>query len=151
MKMPTSTVRAINNKFKTTGAVVNMLGKGGKCVFASTHQYQGCSEKQKTSPRITVGYLQTMIAFWGHQLSKTTIRCTSMPTNCLQGKLLLNHNHKHLKLLDATGTLTGTKFYTQMRQNLSFLVTNTQSESDIKRMVIKKRTSSPRVAIERAQ
>ena len=70
LKMPISTIRLMLKKFKATGTVTNLPGKG---------------------------LIQRKVVFWGHQFSKTTIRC-HLHANKLFGrharkKLFLSFHH----------------------------------------------------------
>ena len=89
----------------------------------------------KQSPKITVGELQNYRGkkHLGVQNSpKLPLDMTSMPTNDLEGmneKSLSCHfttNVSAWSSLKATGTLTGTVFYDQLKEKCSFLATNTQ-------------------------
>ena len=73
LNLPVTTIRAIIKKFKTTGTVVNLPGRGRKCILPPRTVRQMVRET-KGNPRATVGELQNLAASWGHQVSKSTIR-----------------------------------------------------------------------------
>ena len=73
LNIPLTTIRAIIKKFKTTGTVVNLPGRGRKCILPPRTVRQMVREA-KGNPRATVGELQNLVASWGHQVSKSTIR-----------------------------------------------------------------------------
>ena len=65
LNIPLSTVRAIIKKFKRYGTIENLMGRGHNCILPP---------RTTKSPRITVKELQALVASWGHQVSKSTIR-----------------------------------------------------------------------------
>ena len=84
LNIPLTTIRAIIKKFKTTGTVVNLPGRGRKCILPPRTVRQMVREA-KGNPRATVGELQNLVASWGHQVSKSTIRCHLLPISYLEG------------------------------------------------------------------
>ena len=73
LNIPLSTVGAIIKKFKRYGTVVNLMGRGRNCILPPRILRRMVREATK-SPRITVKELQALVASWGHQVSKSTIR-----------------------------------------------------------------------------
>lgn len=73
LNIPLSTVRAIIKKFKRYGTVENLMGRGRNCILPPRILRRMVREATK-SPRITVKELQALVASWGHQVSKSTIR-----------------------------------------------------------------------------
>jgi hypothetical protein len=66
-------IRATIKTFKTTGTVVNLPGRGPKCIL-SPSTVRKMFQEAKKCPRAIVGELQNVVTFWGHQASKSTIR-----------------------------------------------------------------------------
>ena len=95
--MPLSTIKAITKKFRSTGTVANLLSRGQKFIFP-THTVR---KMVRQSSRITIDELQKKVAFWGHKVSKTTIKCHCHASRlCVRhaGKkpfLSCNHKRKH--------------------------------------------------------
>ena len=66
-------IREIPKKFKATGTDTNLPGRGHMFILPPDTAIR-IREARKFA-RITVGELQKKVASWGHQVSKTTIRC----------------------------------------------------------------------------
>lgn len=64
MKMPISTFTTIIEKKKKKNTVtMNLLERGNKCILVKR-----MVQSTNISPRIRVGNLQKIGAFWGHQI-----------------------------------------------------------------------------------
>uniref|UniRef100_A0AAR2LDN2 Tc1-like transposase DDE domain-containing protein n=1 Tax=Pygocentrus nattereri TaxID=42514 RepID=A0AAR2LDN2_PYGNA len=101
LHLSVSTVRGIIKKFKITGTVVNKSGRGRKFILPP-RTVRRMIREIKSSPKLTVTELQQMVASWGHEVSKTTIR-RYLHANKLFGrharkKTFLTHNHKRKRL-----------------------------------------------------
>ena len=77
LNIPLTTVRAIIKKFQTSGTVANLPGRGRKCML-SPRTVRKMVREAKKNPRTAVQELQTLVASWGHKVSKSTIK-TSPP------------------------------------------------------------------------
>ena len=73
LNIPLSTVRAIIKKFKRYWTLENLMGRGRNCILPPRILRRMVRDATK-SPRITVKELQALVASWGHQVSKSTIR-----------------------------------------------------------------------------
>ena len=100
LNIPLSTVRAI--QFKRYGTVEKLMGRGCNCVLPPRILRRMMREATKSS-RITVNDLQVLVASWGHQVSKSTIRC-HLHNHSLIGRvarrkrfLTTRHRRKHLE------------------------------------------------------
>ena len=85
LETPLTTVRAIIKKFQTSGTVANLPGRGHKCILSPRTVRKMVREAKKNS-RTTVQELQTLVASWGHKVSKSTIR-RHLHTNRLFGRV----------------------------------------------------------------
>ena len=107
--MPISTIRAIVKKFKATGTVANLPGRAPMFIFPA------CTTRRKITEESSI------------KSPKLPLDMTSMPTKYLEvkpEKSLSCHFTKNISTwcsLNATGTLTGTVFYGQMKLKCSFL------------------------------
>ena len=92
LNMPLTTLGATIKMFQTFGTVANLLGGGCKGVLSP-----------RSVRRTKDHTLQTLVAFWGHKVSKSTIR-RHLRTNRLFGRvarrkplLRANSKFKHLE------------------------------------------------------
>ena len=129
LKMPIS--RAILKKFKATGTVTNLPGRGPMFILPPRTARRMIREAKK-SPRITVGELQRKVASWGHQVSKTTIR-HHLHANKLFGRharkkpfLSFHHKRKCLEFAKRYWNFDWNRVLWSDETKISFLATNTQ-------------------------
>ena len=116
LNIPLSTVRAIIKKFKRYGTVKNLMGSGRN--YICTLILRRMVREATKSPSITVKELQALVASWGHQVSKSTIRHYF-------------HNHSSLEGLPEESTwsfpniiyiMTGIRCSGQMRPKCTIFV-----------------------------
>ena len=129
-----TTVRAIIQKFQTSGTVANLPGRGRKCML-SPHTVRKMVREAKKNPRTTVQELQTLDA-------------TSIPTGSLEGLHVESPywerptNSSVWSLPNVIGTMTGTECYGQMRPKLNFLAMYTVGMFEVRRGMHKRKSTS---------
>ena len=131
-KLQYTTIMGTMNTFKTTGTVVNLPGKTQ--VYFVLRTLRKTVWEAKKSPRATVGEWPNLVASWGHQVSKYTIKrhflYWEQPTNV-----------NAWSLLNGIGPWIGTGCYGRMRLKLSSLATHTSGGFGLEwRMHMQKRT-----------
>ena len=85
--VPLTTVREKSIRFKRLFQTFEHLpGRGRKCML-SPRTVRNMVRESKKNLRNTVQELQTLVASWGHKVSKSTIRQALFHTNRLFGKV----------------------------------------------------------------